>query len=120
MYYIIQHYYLKKYNLEYNLKNASQIHHRATKIDEQIRYFNQCKLNMMKLILTECDENHKNMIMSYISGKIHPKHSTIEVKTKMISTDIAYTNSQNLLLISLKPSLLNIPKNIGDIIKDLI
>lgn len=116
MYYIIQNY----YNPTYSFSIACQVHHRATKVNEQQRYYNKTKSNLMKVILKDCDPKHRGMILQYISSVTRPKHNVIEVKTKEIKTNISYLNSETALSISLSPTLLNIPNNIGSLIKDLI
>ncbi len=116
MYYIYQNYYNPKYDFEL----ACIVHHGYTTKQEHERYFNLCKIEIMKLILKDCSPSHKSMIMQYISELKNVKHNIVTVTTKEINTSISLLNSREALNISFSSTLINIPINIGNIIKDLI
>lgn len=118
MYYIVQRY----YNPTYDFKIACYVHHRATSGKENLKYFNKVKTKAMQLILTNAIPEHKQAILSYIGSADHIiNHNVIEVNTRTSQrSDISYINSKNGLSISIKPTMLNIPKSLSNIIKYLL
>lgn len=116
MYYIYQ----KHYNPTYDFKLACMIHHRASKLNEQLTYFNKCKTMATKLILTKCiNAQHKDGIMNCINSIRNIKHQIVEVRTEKNIKDISIMNSQNTILISLS-STLTFGKSVSEVLKYLI
>ena len=119
LYYIIQRY----YNPDYNFKRAVNLwcsgpNTIETKGKED--YLNKVKKEIMKLVITHASESHRNMVIQYINNVIKVKHSVVEITTRNIRNNIQIIDSANTLNIVCSPSLVNIPKNIGNLIESLI